>query len=252
MPRSGAEAQNEETSEDRDLVRAEGVDLGYGPVPVLRSVRLHLRTGEVCGIRGPNGAGKSSFLKACLGLLRPSSGTLRVLDGEPGKRGFRAVLGRIGYVPQGKPPGALRVTVREVVGMGLYGRAGVGRPLRAEHREAVETALEAAGLADLSETPVQDLSGGQYQRSSLARALAMDPAVYFLDEPSTHLDSRGRRDVADLIGRIASRRSAGMLMVSHDPDLLALCDRVFEFDGGRVRELCASPGTGRAAGGNPE
>lgn len=234
------------------MVRAEGLDLGYGPVPVLRSVRLHLGTGEVCGIRGPNGAGKSSFLKACLGLLPPTAGTLRVLGGEPGKRGFRAVLGRIGYVPQGKPPGALRVTVREVVGMGLYGRAGVGRPLRPEYREAVEAALEAAGLADLSETPVQELSGGQYQRASLARAMAMDPELYFLDEPTTHLDARGRRDIAALVGRIAARRSVGILLVSHDPDLLALCHRVYEFDTRRVRELCTSSDPGRVARGKPE
>ena len=243
MPRLGAEVPGA----IRDLVRAEGIVLGYGSVPVLSSVRFRLRLGEICGIRGPNGAGKSTFLKACLGLLRPTTGTLRVLGSEPGARGFRSILGRIGYVPQGKPPGTLRVTVREAVSMGRYGRAGIGRPLSAEDRRAVERALAAAGLSDLAETPVQDLSGGQYQRANLARALAMEPAVYLLDEPSTHLDTRGRKDIAALIQALAGRRSAGMLMVSHDPDLLGLCDRIYEFGCGEVRELFPSPGSAEAA-----
>jgi len=218
------------------MVAADRLSLGYGNKTVLSSVRLHIREGEICGFQGPNGSGKSTFLKACLGLLRPGSGSLRVLGCAPGGRGFVATLGRLGYVPQQRPPGALRVTVREAVSMGRYGLAGLGHPLRPEDKRAVETALATTGLSDLANVPVQELSGGQYQRANIARALAMEPDLLIFDEPATHLDARGRDDVVALLKELATRRRAGMILVSHDEDLLALCDRIFMFGSGAIQE----------------
>lgn len=160
----------------------------------------------------------------------------------PGGRAYRPVLVRIGYVPQGRAPGSLRLTVREAVSMGRYGLAGTGKPLRSVDRTAVEQALQAAELKDLAETPVQELSGGQYQRTNLARALAMEPELFLLDEPTTHLDTRGRRDVASVIRTLAGLPRAGMLLVSHDTELLELCGRIYEFKSGTGREIQGSGG----------
>jgi len=103
-------------------------------------------------------------------------------------------------------------------------------------REAVEQALLTAGLADLARRPVQELSGGQWQRASMARALASQPRLLFLDEPTTHLDREGRRSVLDLLEVLAAEPQRGLMVVSHDEAVLALCRRFFAFDGGGVRE----------------
>lgn len=218
------------------LIRAEDLTIGYADKIVLSSVRMRMEQGEICGFQGPNGSGKSTLIKACLGLLRPRTGALSVLGLPPGGRGFRSALRAIGYVPQQKAPGELRLTVREAVSMGRYGRVGLARQLRHTDRDAIESALSMAGLKDIAERPVQELSGGQYQRANIARALAMEPDLFILDEPTTHLDARGRDDVAALLETVARGRTAGMLLVSHDARLLALCDRVFEFGSGKVSE----------------
>lgn len=221
------------------LIQAKDLSLSYGPKVVLSAVCLRTGGGEICGFRGPNGSGKSTFLKACLGLVRPRSGSLTVLGLAPRGRAFRAALSRIGYVPQQNPPGALRVTVREAVAMGRCGMVAPGRPLGPADRRAVDEALEAAGLSDLAQAPVQELSGGQYQRTNLARALVREPDLLILDEPTTHLDAQGRDDVKDMLAAVAAGRKASMILVSHDEDLLRLCDRLFDFGGGAVKETAS-------------
>lgn len=218
------------------LIRAQDVTIGYGAKTVLSSVRMRMEGGEVCGFRGPNGSGKSTLIKACLGLLRPQGGSLSVLGLPPGARGFRGALRRIGYVPQQPQAGSLRVTVREAVSLGRCGMAGLGRPLGRTDREAVQAALEEVELSGLAEAPLRELSGGQRQRANIARALAMEPDLFIFDEPTTHLDAQGRDDVAALLESVARGRTAGMLLVSHDARLLALCDRVLEFGNGSVSE----------------
>lgn len=218
------------------VLLASNLALGYGDRIVLSSVDMEILPGEVCGFTGPNGSGKSTLLKAALGLIRPIRGSLRVLGAEPHSSGGSFVRRRIGYVPQQRPPGALRITVREAVSMGRYARAGLGRPLGPEDGKAVARALAAAGLEGLEERAVQEISGGQYQRTAIARALAAEPELLVFDEPSTSLDTLGRKETAALIARLAAAAQAGMLLVSHDPELLALCGRIFEFVSGSVRE----------------
>ncbi len=231
------------------LIEAAELELGYGSRIVLGSVNLRVAEGEVCGFRGPNGSGKTTFLKACLGFLPVAGGSLRVLGGTPRRKGYRTVLTRIGYVPQQRPPGRLRLTVREAVALGRCGIAGLGRPLGAEDRRAVEEALTVTGMDGLADRTVQELSGGQYQRTNIARALAMRPELLIFDEPLSNLDARGRADVAALVGRLAGGRTGGMLLVSHEEELLTLCGRVYEFGRGTVRQ--AVPAAAQTPGGEP-
>ncbi len=213
------------------LLETRELSLAYGPRLVLKNTTLALKggRGRIVGLRGPNGAGKSTFLKACLGLHAAQGGELALLGARPGSPGFRAVLADIGYLPQARPAGQLRMTVAEVVELGRYGRLRQRRRLNKEDRRAVDAALEAAQVTGLRNRAIQELSGGQYQRVSLARALAGEPKLLLLDEPSSHLDLASRTTVVELITSLARTRKASMLLVSHDEELLALCDSFIDF-----------------------
>jgi len=220
--------------ENGAILSVRGLELAYGKTRV-RSVReldVNGPKGTIIGLSGPNGAGKSTFLKACLGLHAAVAGTIRILGSGPGDRDFRSVLSRIGYVPQARPAGALRLSVGEVVETGRYGRIGFLRPRNAADRSAVRAAMEWTGVAALARRAIQELSGGQYQRVQIARALAAEPELMLLDEPGSHLDAEGRAGVVELLSELARERKASMLLVSHDDDLLKLADVTIAFEGG--------------------
>jgi ABC-type Mn2+/Zn2+ transport system ATPase subunit len=220
-------------------VEAVGLELAYGSRTVLSGVSLRIDADRgVVGMAGPNGSGKSTLMKACLGLLPPKRGVVRVFGESPGSRRFPDALRLVGWAPQQRAPGALRLTVRELTTIGRCAKAGLFRRLRGEDAEAVEEAMETAGVADLADRPTQELSGGQLQRASIARALASRPRLLLLDEPTTHLDKESRAAVTALLERLAADGRTAMAVVSHDAAVLALCGRFLAFSGGRVREAC--------------
>jgi len=218
------------------LVEARDLVLGYGMRKVLEIDELMVegRRGTIVGLQGPNGTGKSTFLKACLGLREPSAGSIALLGSEPGAGGFRNVLTRVGYLPQARPPGLLRLTVKEVVEGGRYGRIGFLKRSGERDRRAVLEAMEETGVAVLARRAIQELSGGQYQRVQIARALAGEPELLVLDEPGSHLDAEGRSGVIKVISKLASERKSSMLLVAHDDDLLELADVMITFADGAV------------------
>ncbi len=213
------------------LLEALGLTLAYGTRQVLDTVsfRIDGGRGTILGLSGSNGTGKSTLLKTCLGLHRPSGGKLRLLGLAPGEKGFPRLLARIGYVPQARPPGQLRLTVKEAVGLGRWGRIGFLGRTGAADRSAIARAMERAGVDHISARAVQELSGGQYQRVAIARALASEPELLLFDEPASHLDADGQSGILELIVSIARERAASMILVSHAPELLALCDSLLEF-----------------------
>lgn len=218
-------------------VEAVDLTLAYGTRTVVSGVNLRFGADAgVIGLAGPNGSGKSTFLKACLGLVAPQAGIVRVFGESRGSRRFRDVLRMVGWAPQQRAPGALRMTVRELVSLGRCAKAGLFRPLTAGDRAAVEEALETAGISDLAQRPTQELSGGQLQRANIARALASKPRLLLLDEPTTHLDRESRRSVIVLLEKLTAERRVAMAVVSHDPEALALCGRYLAFSDGGVRE----------------
>lgn len=126
------------------------------------------------------------------------------------------------------------MTVAEVVGLGRYGRIGfLGRSRPADH-EAIRLAMWRAGVEHSAARAVQELSGGQFQRVAIARAMAAEPELYMMDEPGSHLDAQGRAGIVQLLASLAREGNASMLLVSHDPELLALCDTFIDFDQGRA------------------
>jgi ABC-type Mn2+/Zn2+ transport system ATPase subunit len=189
-----------------DLLELHGVRVGYGHEPLLPPIDLTLGPGAFLGVVGPNGSGKTTLIRTMLGLLPPVAGEVRY------PRGARPAFG---YVPQkGDIDLSFPLTALEIVLMGRYPRIGRGRRPRAADREAAARALAEVGLADLAPRAFHQLSGGQRQRVLLARALAGEPEVLVLDEPTTGMDLPAERALLDQIAQI-SRRGIAVLMVSH-------------------------------------
>lgn len=196
------------TSKERNapLVRFRNVTLGYGRSIVLSDLDLHLDDGGYVGIVGPNGAGKTTLLRAILGTLKPLSGSV-----EYGKRPIR-----FGYVPQAQTmDDTFPLTALDIVLMGRYLNVGViRRPGRAD-RERAMVALEQVGLPDLAGSLFREFSGGQKQRTLMARALAAEPEVLVLDEPTNDMDVAAEHATMDLVDRLHADRGLLVLMVSH-------------------------------------
>ena len=187
-------------------IELEHVDFAYAPGrPVLTDVDLRVDAGEFVAIAGPNGGGKTTLLRLVLGLERPTRGRVRVADRE-----------RIGYLAQRSQIGLhAPVTVRELVEAGRASLCFVGR-LRPEDRDAVDLAIERVGLSALAGRPLTRLSGGQQQRAFIAKALAAEPRLLVLDEPTTGVDVEAQEALAALLDRLHSELGVTILYVSHE------------------------------------
>lgn len=187
--------------------------VGYGDVVVVRDVDLVVSAGDAVALLGANGSGKTTLVRGVLGLARVMGGQLE-LFGVPADR-FKD-RARIGYVPQRHTiGGSIPATVREVVGSGRLARRGwFGRAGSAD-RAAVTTAIETVGLSDRAEASVSQLSGGQQRRVLIARALAAEPEVLIMDEPTAGVDVASQEALAATLGVLADKGTT-LLVVTHD------------------------------------
>ncbi|MEW6171515.1 MAG: ABC transporter ATP-binding protein [Bacillota bacterium] len=214
-------------------LQVKGVSFAYGSVPVLEDVTFKVPAGEVLGIVGPNGSGKSTLLRCLARVLRPRTGTV-FFDGKnlAALRGYE--IGRcLGYVP---PPGGQAGFPTSVVETVLQGR----RPhltwgVSARDLEVVSASLGYLGLTPLSERLLGELSSGQQQKVFLARALAQEPEVLLLDEPTATLDIRYQLEVMALIRRLATEKGCTVVAVLHDLNLAGrFADRLLLLHAGRI------------------
>ncbi len=221
---------------------------GRSKVEVLKGASLTLRAGEVTALEGPSGSGKSTLLCILGCVLTPTSGTLRIAGEEVGRRTdlARVRRDRLGFVFQqfNLSPA---LNARDNVAYALRLR-GVDR---ATARQAADHALEQVGLADRSGFLPRDLSGGQKQRVAIARALVTQPALLLADEPTANLDAEVGHKVLELFARLARDTGRALLIVTHDPKVRRICDRVLTIDDGVVGELdVSSRDRERVAAGN--
>ncbi len=199
---------------------------------VLSQVSLALHPGEVLGLIGPNGAGKTTFLRACVGLLPPSAGTVRFGE-RPVETWDRTLLARdLAYLPQAAEV-HWPLPVRDVVALGrLPHQTGWGRDPEGE--DAVAEAMRLGDVEDLAGRIATELSGGERARVMLARALAGRPKVLLADEPVAGLDPYHRLEMMECLTVLAGR-GMGVAVVLHDLTLAGrFCDRVALFDHGRL------------------
>ena len=193
-----------------------GLTVAYQNKPVLWDVDYEAPYRELIAVVGPNGAGKSTLIKACLGLVSKASGAVEVY-GCPVDRQRRL----IGYVPQRTSVDwDFPVSALEVVTMGRYGMLGWCRPVTRRHREAALACLDQVGLADLAKRQISQLSGGQQQRVFLARALAQEARLYFMDEPFAGVDAATEVAIVDVLRRLKAEGHT-VIVVHHDLQTLA-------------------------------
>jgi len=203
----------------------------------LRDVSFAITSGEILGVIGPNSSGKTTLIRLLTRVLEPASGEIR-LEGVPVGRMSRTDLARrIAVVPQGILP-QFPFTVGELVLMGRYPH-DPGRYFESPRDRAVaRDAMAATGVLEVADMPVEHLSGGERQRAVIARALAQEPQLLILDEPTAHLDLRYQVEAAALLRRLNRQRGMTVLLVSHDLNLAAeVCDRVLVLSGGRPTAL---------------
>ena len=182
--------------------------------PVLESVSLVVEEGEFVAVAGPNGGGKTTLVRLALGLERATAGSVR-LFGEPAHRFSRRST--LGYLAQRSQLGTeAPATVREVVSAGRLAVGGLLGPLRRRDRAIVDDAVAEVGLAGLAETPLSRLSGGQQQRAFIAKALAGEPGLLVLDEPTAGVDAESQEAFAGLLARLHRDRHVTTLYVSHE------------------------------------
>ena len=224
------------------VVSVRGAVVVYGDREVLRGIDLTVRQGEVVAVLGANGSGKSTLIRTVLGLVPMLSGTIRLFGVDRGGREMRRQWRRIGYVPQRLGASAgVPATVTEVVASGRLARRGLFRPARAVDRNAVAEALSAVGLTDRASTPVGTLSGGQQQRTLIARALAAEPELLILDEPTAGVDAVSQEAFAKALGSFVEGGGT-VLLVAHELGPLApLVSRAIVIHDGLVAHDGAIP-----------
>jgi manganese/zinc/iron transport system ATP- binding protein len=193
-------------------VEVHDLTVAYDRRPVLWDIDLTIPAGRLVAIVGPNGAGKSTLIKAILGLMKPASGSVKIFD-QP----LKASQLRVGYVPQRETVDwDFPVSALDVVLMGRYGKLGyIKRPTSVDRAKALE-ALEKVGLSALAMRQISQLSGGQQQRVFLARALAQEADLYFMDEPFAGVDVATEKAIVELLREI---RASGRTVVAVHHDL---------------------------------
>jgi zinc transport system ATP-binding protein len=191
------------------LVEIKHMDVAYQKQLVLSNVSLSIFEHDFIGIIGPNGGGKTSLVKAILGLVKPMRGTVR----------HTLSRSEMGYLPQGNQVDEnFPISVREVIASGLEHGLNMG-PGSAGRRKKVDQALEVVGLESLHSRPIGELSGGELQRTMLARAIISSPRLLVLDEPDTHVDNQFETELYSLLQEL--NRNITILLVSHDIGIIS-------------------------------
>ena len=192
-------------------IEVEDVRFSYEKNYVLKDVSFSLEKGEFLGIIGPNGGGKTTLLKLMLGILKPDRGQIRILGQEP-----RYASHRVGYVPQGTDFNRnFPISVMNVALMGrLTGSRFGSRRYSGEDREMVRQILEKVGMWSYRHRAISKLSGGQRQRVFIARALATDPEILFLDEPTASIDPEFQTDLYNFLEKLNKRVT--IVVITHD------------------------------------
>jgi iron complex transport system ATP-binding protein len=220
------------------MLKTEGISFTYGGRPVLEGIDFRVASGELCSILGNNGAGKSTLLKCLVGILRPQGGVILLNGDETDGLHRREMARRQAYVAQ-RGGGEERLTVFDVVLMGR--RPHITWGVSERDLQVVQGIMDDLELQDLALRYVDELSGGEYQKVMIARALAQEPGVLLLDEPTSNLDLRNQFEVMKTVKRMVEERGIAAVMAIHDINLaLRFSDRFMLLARGTVL-ACGGP-----------
>jgi len=218
----------------RPLLRCQDVSFAYGTIEALSAVSLELTPGEIFGLLGPNGSGKSTLLRLMSGVTKPRSGQVMLTERNLQTYDRKALARRIAVVPQ-ESRIELPFSVLEVV---LMGRSPYLKRFGFEQAHDIAIAqhsMEQTGVRTLATRGIHELSGGERQRVVLARALAQEPQLLLLDEPTAFLDIKHQVEVYDLLKHLSREQGLTVVAILHDLNLAALyCDRVALLKSGKI------------------
>jgi len=199
-----------------DVLCVNGLSFSYPDgTEALRDVNLHVQTGSTLAVIGPNGAGKTTLLKILLGLLKGYAGDVKVAGLPPAAARLRGNV--VSWVPQrAQQPPEFPATVAQVVRMGLVGKTGMLAAPKRQDLQYAGHALDVLGISHLADRPIGEVSGGEYQRAVIARALAPRPRLLLLDEPTVGVDEAGLEVFSALMRQISEEFGVTLVIVSHD------------------------------------
>jgi len=218
------------------IISLKNITVRFGEAVALEHVHLSVHEGEIVSIVGPNGGGKTTLLKTILGIVKPHTGSIGVLGHTPHASDLK---GDVGYLPQSNMyTQYFPVNAFDVVSMSFHAKKRIGQKFTAENQKRVIESLALVGMADHINIPFGNLSGGQQQRVLIARALAGNPKILILDEPSTGLDAVAQDTFYHLLHTIREKTGVTIVMVSHDigsvsiyADQIACLNRRIHFHG---------------------
>lgn len=210
---------NRPVDHSKNVIEVENISFSYGDNEVLSGITFDVHQGDYLGVIGPNGAGKTTLLKIILGLLKPSAGSIKLFGQK--LEDFKN-WEKIGYVPQKATnfDPNFPSTVHEVVIMGRYAKRGLFSRVRQEDHQKALKALEQVEMGEFHNRLIGDLSGGQQQRVFIARALAAEPEVIFLDEPTVGVDQKTRAEFYDLLKKLNENLGLTLVLISHDIEMI--------------------------------
>lgn len=224
----------------REILTIESLCAGYGGRVIVNGISLRVSPGRITTLIGPNGAGKSTILRTIAGQIAPIDGVIRIAGADRDARSG-ADVARIRAVMMTERPAAEQMTCEEVVSVGRTPHTGRLGILSEHDREVVREAMALVRVADLADRDIRQLSDGQRQRILLARAIAQEPKLMILDEPTSYLDVRHKLEFLDLLEMLARERQIGILMSMHELEFArAVSDEIICVDAaGEVRSAGA-------------
>jgi iron complex transport system ATP-binding protein len=225
----------EQNAEPQNAIEARDLAFAYRKgEPVLRGVSLAGRAGRLMCLLGPNGGGKTTLLRCLMGWLKPSAGSALLAGRDARDLSPRQLARLVAYVPQ-TPQSAFAFSVGEIVLMGRFSHAGLMGLACEQDLAVARAAMRMTGVLDLEDRTLDELSGGQAQCAMIARALAQQPSVILMDEPTSHLDIRNQLLIHRMMQRLAHDWGMAVVCVSHDVNLAArFADELVLLRDGRV------------------
>ena len=215
-------------------LRMNNISLGYGGQPILKDISLEANPGELVGIIGPNGSGKSTLLKSIIRILKPYSGQIFINGNSLDKLKHNDLAQLVAIVPQ-NPVLPELFTALEIVLMGRTPHLGLLRYESSKDLAIVQKSMEVTQTEHLAERRIGEISGGEKQRLVIARALAQEPKILLLDEPTAHLDINYQVETLELVRRLCVEQNLIVLIALHDLNLaVQFCNRLVILNGGII------------------
>lgn len=197
------------------IVSAENLCFQYNSIEVLSDISFHLEAGDYLGIVGPNGSGKTTLIKLLLGFFKPGKGTISLFGSNP--LSFTDWY-KVGYLPQKinafNPH--FPATVKEIVSLGLLSRKKYPKNINKSDEPAINSALSLMDVSDIRDELIGELSGGQQQRVLIAKAMACEPELLILDEPTTALDPETREKFFSILTTLNEQKKITIVIITHD------------------------------------